>query len=83
MKRLNLTKDDLKRIISESVKVYMNEASQKDIASWDNTNNILAARDSIAKYVKQITVEYSLSNEDVRYIMKTLNNYIQSNDSFL
>ena len=49
---------------------------------YDNTENRIAARESIANYVNQMMVEYSLSIKDVRHIMKTLNRYIQSNDSF-
>jgi L-rhamnose isomerase len=82
MARIKLTENELKRIISESVKNCIKEASQEDIDFYDNTENRIAARESIANYVNQMMVEYSLSIKDVRHIMKTLNRYIQSNDSF-
>lgn len=82
MSTIKLTENELKRIISESVKNCIKEASQEDIDFYDNTENRNAARESIANYVNQMMTEYSLSIADVRHIMNTLNRYIQTNDSF-
>lgn len=82
MNTIKLTENELKRIISESVKNCMKEATQEDMDFYDNTENRNAARESIADYVNQMIAEYSLSIADVRHIMNTLNRYIQTNDSF-
>lgn len=82
MNTIKLTENELKRIISESVKNCMKEATQEDMDFYDNTENRNAARESIAYYVNQMMIEYSLSIADVRHIMNTLNRYIQTNDSF-
>lgn len=82
MNTIKLTENELKRIISESVKNCIKEVSQEDIDFYDNTENRNEARESIANYVNQMMTEYSLSIKDVRHIMNTLNRYIQTNDSF-
>lgn len=80
---IRLRESDLKRVISESVRKVMNEASQEDMRFFDNTDNRNEARESIMNYINQVTDEYSLSIEDLRFILNSLNKWIQSHDSFM
>ena len=50
---------------------------------FDNTDNRNEARESIMNYINQVTDEYSLSIEDLRFILNSLNKWIQSHDSFM
>lgn len=80
---IRLRESDLKRVISESVKRVLSEASQEDMRFFDNTDNRNEARESIMNYINQVTEEYSLSIEDLRFILNSLNKWIQSHDSFM
>ena len=80
---IRLTESKLKNLISESVRKVMNEASQEDMRFFDNTENRNEARESIMNYINQVTDEYSLSIEDLRFILNSLNKWIQSHDSFM
>ena len=77
-----LNESILKNIISETVKNCIKEASQEDLDFFNNTENRNAARISIVNYIKKVIADYSLSINDVRYIMNSLNNYIQKKDNF-
>jgi L-rhamnose isomerase len=77
-----LNESILKNIISETVKNCLKEASQEDLDFFNNTENRNAARISIVNYIKKVIADYSLSITDVRYIMNSLNNYIQIKDNF-
>lgn len=80
---IRLTESKLKNLISESVRKVMNEASQEDMRFFDNTDNRNEARESIMNHINQVTDEYSLSIEDLRFILNSLNKWIQSHDSFM
>ena len=75
---ITLTESVLKDIISETVKNVIKEASQEDLNFFNNTENRNTARMSIINYVKQMIAEYSLSTEDVQYILNSMLNHLQA-----
>ena len=75
---IKLTESELNKIITESVKNVIKEASKEDLDFFNNTENRNAARTQIVKYVKQMIAEYSLSVEDVHYILTSMLNFLNA-----